>query len=118
MRKSFIFFLFAIYIHACDSDINNFFLGTWRIENPSLQSFIIFKPNGDALYYANRISYLKYTLVTKGTWDWSYKNQKRKDTLLLKIKGNDYFLFEILVLGPNKLKAIENQNSVYFSRVE
>jgi len=36
----------------------------------------------------------------------------------LKIKGNDYFLFEILVLGPNKLKAIENQNSVYFSRVE
>ena len=118
MKKIFIFILLNILLYACDSSISNYLTGTWRIENPSPQSYISFKPNGEAFYYPNQISLLKDTLVTKGTWNWSYKNRKKKDTLLLKIEGNNRFLFEIVILGPDKIKAIENQKSVYFSRFD
>ena len=70
---------------------------------------------GKPFYYPNRVSYLKDTLLTKGTWNWSYKNRKKKDTLLLKIEGNNRFLFEIMILRPNKIKAVENRKSVYFT---
>ena len=118
MKKIFVFLLLSIFLHACDSSISDYFTGTWRIENPSPQSFISFKLNGEVFYYPNRVSLLKDTLVTKGTWNWSYKNRKKKDTLLLKIEGNNRFLFEIVILGPDKIKAIENQKSIYFSRVD
>jgi hypothetical protein len=63
---------FLIVMSACvspkSSQFTNYLVGDWRIENPSMQSFIRFEENGKTTFYLNRYSYKLDSLAEYGDW--------------------------------------------------
>ena len=115
-------FLFVIL--ACVSpksrQFKNYLVGDWRIENPSMQSFIRFEENGKTTYYLNRYSYKLDSLAEYG--DWSLKEIKKgvvRDTFVVQIdKRPQKTTFQFIPIDQQRIKVIDDQGQTFFTRIE
>lgn len=122
MKNRWLFLFVGLFI-CCVTSVNHFekvLIGSWRIENPSGQSFVRFKKNGDVFFYFDRYRFEKDSLVEKGGWQMEQPIAKTiKDTLKIKLttqKGIHALNF--VIESQNRLKNIGHKTNVFYSRME
>ena len=113
------FFLFC----STDSKVKKFqhrLTGDWKIENPTLQSFIRFDARGNVTYFFNSFSYEKDSLAEYGKWKLKeIHTGDSKDTFeieILKKPANSSFKF--FFVSTNKIKVMDDIGSTFFTRVK
>jgi hypothetical protein len=115
---------FLIVMSACESSksrqFTNYLVGDWRIENPSMQSFIRFEENGKTTYYLNRYSYKLDSLAEYG--DWRLKEIKKgtvRDTFVVQIdKRPQQTTFQFIPIDQQRIKVIDERGQTFFTRIE
>lgn len=122
MKNRWLFLFVGLFI-CCVTSVNHFdevLIGSWRIENPSGQSFVRFKKNGDVFFYFDRYRFEKDSLVEKGEWQLEQPIPKTiKDTLKIKLttqKGIHALNF--VIESQNRLKNIGHKTNVFYGRME
>ena len=123
MRFLFILVLSVIILSSCSnssSAFKEFIVGDWRIENPTLQSFIRFNNQGKVTFYFNRYSYEKDSLAEYGKWRLKeIKKGVGIDTFLVELeKKPSNTIFKMLIVNENKLKIIDDLGNTLFTRLE
>lgn len=115
---------FLIVMSACVSpksrQFKNYLVGVWRIENPSMQSFIRFEENGKITFYLNRYSYKLDSLAEYG--DWHLKEIKKgavRDTFVVQIdKKPQQTIFQFIPIDQQRIKVIDERGQTFFTRIE
>ena len=115
---------FLIFMSACVSSksrqFTNYLMGDWRIENPSMQSFIRFEENGKTTFYLNRYSYKLDSLAEYG--DWRLKEIKKGvagDTFVIQIdKRPQQTTFQFIPIDQQRIKVIDERGQTFFTRIE
>ena len=115
---------FLIVMSACVSSksrqFKNYLVGDWRIENPSMQSFIRFEENGKTTFYLNRYSYKLDSLAEYG--DWRLKEIKKgavRDTFVVQIdKRPQQTTFQFIPIDQQRIKVIDERGQTFFTRIE
>ena len=115
---------FLIVMSACVSSksrqFTNYLVGDWRIENPSMQSFIRFEENGKTTFYLNRYSYKLDSLAEYG--DWLLKEIKKgavRDTFVVQIdKRPQQTTFQFIPIDQQRIKVIDERGQTFFTRIE
>jgi len=99
---------------------NEFIIGDWRIENPTLQSFIRFDEKGTTTYFLNRYSYELDSLAEYGKWNLNeIRAGKAIDTFLVEIiKKPKNTEFKFLILEENRIRVLDDGGETFFTRVE
>ena len=119
-----LFFLSLILSVKCTNQKSNKFksylVGEWRIDNPTLQSFIRFEENGKTTYYFNRYSYQLDSLAQIGKWNLDEIRKGREiDTFIVTIdKQPKKTVFRFLPLDKNRIKVIDERGQTFFTRIE
>ena len=119
-----LFFLSLILSVKCTNQKSNKFksylVGEWRIDNPTLQSFIRFEENGMTTYYFNRYSYQLDSLAQIGKWNLDEIRKGREiDTFIVTIdKQPRKTVFRFLPLDKNRIKVIDEGGQTFFTRIE
>ena len=119
-----LFFLSLILSVKCTNQKSNKFksylVGEWRIDNPTLQSFIRFEENGKTIYYFNRYSYQLDSLAQIGKWNLDEIRKGREiDTFIVTIdKQPKKTVFRFLPLDKNRIKVIDEGGQTFFTRIE
>lgn len=113
------FFLFC----CTDSKVKKFqdrLKGDWKIENPTLQSFIRFDARGNVTYFFNSFSYEKDSLAEYGKWKLKeIHTGHSKDTFEIEIlKKPANTNFKIIFDSTNKIKVMDDVGSTFFTRVK
>ena len=98
----------------------SYLVGEWRIDNPTLQSFIRFEENGKTTYYFNRYSYQLDSLAQIGKWNLDEIRKGREiDTFIVTIdKKPKKTVFRFLPLDKNRIKVIDEGGQTFFTRIE
>lgn len=123
MRSIFLacFFLFFIHLSCVNSSekiLKNYLIGTWRIENPTMQSFIKFKKDGRATYFFNRYSLQLDTLSEHGKWEVSFTRKKTlKDTFMLHIIKKNNIVFKAIILDSIHFLTFEKKIKTRLTRI-
>ena len=119
-----LFFLSLILSIRCTNQKSNKFksylFGDWRIDNPTLQSFIRFEENGKTTYYFHRYSYQLDSLAQIGKWNLDEIRKGREiDTFIVTIdKQPKKTVFRFLPLDKNRIKVIDEGGQTFFTRIE
>jgi len=100
-------------------NFKNYITGDWRIENPTLQSFIRFDPNGKTTYFLNRYSYELDTLAEYGSWHLKdiYKGVSLDTFVVEIIKKPQNTEFKFLILEQNRIRVLDEAGETLFTRV-
>lgn len=121
--RIFAFIVTAVLLTGCRNQkfkkFEDFLIGDWRIENPTLQSFIRFEENGKLTYFMNRYSYQLDSLSQMGKWSLD-KIQKGNitDTFTVTIDNQSRkILFHFIAVDENKIKVIDDGGQVFFTRI-
>ena len=115
---------FFILIWGCtnskSSQFKDYLLGDWRIENPTLQSFIRFEKNGKTTYYFNQYSYRLDSLSEKGKWELKeIKSGKIRDTFIIEIdKEPQKTIFQFIPIDQQKIKVVDELGQTFFTRIK
>lgn len=101
-------------------DFKNYLIGDWRIENPTIQSFIRFEENGKTTYFFNRFSYKLDTLAEYGKWNFiGIRKGQHIDTFILEIdKQPQKTIFKLLAVEKNRLRVIDERGKTFFTRIK
>jgi hypothetical protein len=113
----------ALFFLSCSNSkksFENYIIGDWQIENPTLQSFIRFEAKGEVTFFFNRFSYEKDSLAQYGKWILKdLKQGVAVDTFLLEIqKPPRNTEFKILILNQKQFKAYDDLGYTRFTRIE
>nr|AOE08482.1 hypothetical protein [uncultured bacterium] len=94
--------------------------GDWKIENPTLQSFIRFDERGNVTYFFNSFSYEKDSLAEYGKWKLKEIHVGySKDTFEIEIlKKPTNTIFKIIFDSTDKIKVMDDLGSTFFTRVK
>ena len=99
--------------------IQTYLIGSWRIENPNLQSFIQFNQNGKANYYFNRHSFEKDTLSESGRWEIDIgNNQSLTDTFQIRIFLKNKITFHAVIQDSLRFMTLEKGHTTRFTRLK
>lgn len=118
-----VFVLCLILLCSCDginskNEVKKYLIGTWRIENPNLQSFIQFKKNGDAIYYFNQYSFKLDSLKERGVWEVAFLEKKSlKDTFLITILSKNKITLKSQILDSTHFLIFEEGRKTRFTRI-
>jgi len=98
----------------------NYLIGDWRIENPTLQSFIRFEENGKTTYFMNRYSYQLDSLAETGKWSLDeIRKGKYTDTFMVSIdKQPQKTIFQLIAVDQDKIKVFDEQGQTFFTRIK
>ncbi len=98
----------------------NYLVGEWRIDNPTLQSFIRFEENGKTTYYFNRYSYQLDSLAQIGKWSLDEIRKGMKiDTFIVTIdKQPKKTIFQFLPLDNDRIKVIDEGGQTFFTHIK
>lgn len=98
----------------------NYLVGEWRIDNPTLQSFIRFEEDGKTTYYFNRYSYQLDSLAQIGKWSLDEIRKGMKiDTFIVTIdKEPKKTIFQFLPLDNDRIKVIDEGGQTFFTRIK
>jgi len=98
----------------------NYIIGDWRIENPTLQSFIRFEESGKTTYFMNRYSSQLDSLAQIGKWSLDEIRKGRyTDTLIVSIDIQPQkTLFQFIAMDQDKIKVIDDQGQTFFTRIQ
>ena len=98
----------------------NYLVGEWRIDNPTLQSFIRFEEDGKTTYYFNRYSYQLDSLAQIGKWSLDEIRKGMKiDTFIVTIdKQPKKTIFQFLPLDNDRIKVIDEGGQTFFTRIK
>ena len=100
------------------SEVKKYLIGTWRIENPNLQSFIQFKKNGEAFYYFNQYSLKLDSLKERGIWEVAFLEKKSiKDTFLITIFSKKKITLKSQILDSTHFLIFEDGRKTRFTRL-
>ncbi len=102
------------------SKYKSLLVGDWRIENPTLQSFIRFQENGEVVYFFNRFSYELDSLNEFGKWSLDKISKgKQSDTLVITIaKKPQNTVFKFIFIDKDRIKVIDERGQTFFSRIQ
>ena len=105
-------------LNSKSKDFKNYITGDWRIENPTLQSFIRFDPNGKTTYFLNRYSYELDTLAEYGSWHLKdiYKGVSIDTFVVEIIKKPQNTEFKFLILEQNRIRVLDEAGETLFTR--
>ena len=121
MRFFFIFFCFTLSscLNLGSYKFKKYLVGDWRIENPTLQSFVTFEENGRITYYFNRYTYELDSLAEIGQWKIDeIKKGKSIDTFIVTVdKKPQKTTFKMIAFDKDKLKVVDDQGHVFFTRI-
>ncbi len=98
----------------------NYLIGDWRIENPTLQSFIRFEENGKTTYFMNRYSYQLDSLAETGKWSLDeIRKGKYTDTFMVSIdKQPQKTIFQLIAVDQDKIKVFDELGQTFFTRIQ
>ena len=114
------FFLFLKCTYQKSYKFKNYLVGEWRIDNPTLQSFIRFDEDGKTTYYFNRYSYQLDSLAQIGKWSLDEIRKGMKiDTFIVTIdKQPKKTIFQFLPLDNDRIKVIDEGGQTFFTRIK
>ena len=94
--------------------------GDWKIENPTLQSFIRFDERGNVTYFFNSFSYEKDSMAEYGKWKLKdIHTGYLKDTFEIEVlKKPANTIFKIIFDSTDKIKVMDDLGSTFFTRVK
>lgn len=116
----FCFFLFLKCTYQKSYKFKNYLVGEWRIDNPTLQSFIRFEEDGKTTYYFNRYSYQLDSLAQIGKWSLDEIRKGMKiDTFIVTIdKEPKKTIFQFLPLDKDRIKVIDEGGQTFLTRIK
>ena len=123
MRFYLVFFCFFLLLKCTyqkSYKFKNYLVGEWRIDNPTLQSFIRFEEDGKTTYYFNRYSYQLDSLAQIGKWSLDEIRKGMKiDTFIVTIdKQPKKTIFQFLPLDNDRIKVIDEGGQTFFTRIK
>lgn len=122
MKKlsSFLPFILLACQNVNDVHFEQVIVGTWQIENPSVQAFVSFKTDGKVLFYPNRFSFELDSLVEQGQWQLLHPFPKQLyDTFNIGIRTQKGMMeLQFLRESSHRLKQLNKQLNIYYNRID